>query len=197
MGDPKKSRKKYQTPSHPWIKARIDEEAEIVKEYGFKTKQEIWKVDSKLRNFARIAKKLIPRKDKQAVIETKQLLDKLTAMGLLEADSQLDKVLNINLKVLLDRRLQSMVCKKGFAKTMKQARQFITHRHVAVNGKVITSPSYLVSKKEEAVVQFLHTSALANPEHPERALALKPAEAKELKAIKEHPKKVEEKVTKE
>lgn len=197
MGDPKKSRKKYQTPSHPWIRARIEEEAELVKEYGFKTKKEIWKIDSKLRNFARIAKKLIPRKDKQAEVETKQLLDKLTSLGLLEANSQLDKVLNINLKVLLERRLQSLVCRKGFAKTMGQARQFITHRHVSIGGKVITSPSYLVSKKEENGMQFLSTSALANPEHPQRALALKPAEAKELKTIKEHAHKAEEKVTKE
>jgi small subunit ribosomal protein S4 len=171
MGDPKTLRKKYQTPSHPWIKTRIVEEAELVKEYGFKTKKEIWKIDSLLRNFKRIAKRLIAAEGKQAELETKQLLDRLTLLGLLDMNSQLDKVLDIDLKTLIERRLQSLVCRKGLAKTMDQARQFITHRHVSVGHKVITSPSYLVSKKEEAMITFLSTSKLAQPDHPERISA--------------------------
>ncbi len=154
MGDPRKHRKKYQTPGTAWSKSRIEEEAELVKEFGFKNKKEIWKVESLLRKFARKAKDLIPSEGKQAEIETKHLLEKLASLGLLEPNSQLDKVLDINLKSLAERRLQSQVYKKGFAKSVKQARQFITHRHVLINNKVITSPSYLVSKKEESLIKF-------------------------------------------
>ena len=40
MGSPKKPRKKYSTPSHPWQKIRIEEEKELLKEYGLKNKKE-------------------------------------------------------------------------------------------------------------------------------------------------------------
>ncbi len=42
MGDPKFSRKKYETPNHPWQTARIKEEKDICKKYGLKNKTEIW-----------------------------------------------------------------------------------------------------------------------------------------------------------
>ena len=41
MGDPKKIRKSYRTPSHPWQKQRIVEEDELLKTYGIKNKTHI------------------------------------------------------------------------------------------------------------------------------------------------------------
>ena len=43
MGDPKRLRKKYETPSHPWEEERIKRETELMKKYGLKNKREIWK----------------------------------------------------------------------------------------------------------------------------------------------------------
>ena len=42
MGKPKFSRKKYETPSHPWQEDRIKKENELIKKYGLKNKREIW-----------------------------------------------------------------------------------------------------------------------------------------------------------
>jgi small subunit ribosomal protein S4 len=53
MGDPKFSRRKYDTPSHPWQGVRIKEENELIKKYGLKNKRELWKVQSLLRNYRR------------------------------------------------------------------------------------------------------------------------------------------------
>ncbi len=170
MGDPKKQRKTYQTPSTPWSKSRIEEEAVLRKNYGFKTKTEIWKVSSKLRRYARKAKELIAAEGKQAELETQHLLGKLASLGLVESNSQLDKVLDIGTEALFDRRLQTQVFKKGMARTIKQARQLITHRHVLVGDKVIASPSHLVTKKEEALIRFMPTSPFAQPDHPERVI---------------------------
>ena len=50
MGDPKKQRKKYETPLHPWQGERILAEKKIMEEYGLKNKKEIWKMNSMLRN---------------------------------------------------------------------------------------------------------------------------------------------------
>ena len=45
MGDPRKLRKKYYPPSHPWQKIRIDEEKILMKDYGFKNKKEFQCLD--------------------------------------------------------------------------------------------------------------------------------------------------------
>ena len=68
MGDPKKLRKKYSKPNHPWQKLRIEEEIELITEYGLKNKKEVWKMASILKNYKKRVKKLIPRKDIQSEI---------------------------------------------------------------------------------------------------------------------------------
>ena len=50
-----------------------------------------------------------------------------------------------NLMILLERRLDNVVFRMGFARTRKEARQVVDHKHVMVNGKVVNIPSYLVS----------------------------------------------------
>ncbi len=49
-----------------------------------------------------------------------------------------------NLMVLLERRLDSVVFRMGFARTRREARQVVGHKHVLVNGKCINIPSYLI-----------------------------------------------------
>ncbi len=50
-----------------------------------------------------------------------------------------------NLMVLLERRLDNVVFRMGFARTRKEARQIVGHKHVLVNGKSVKIPSYLIS----------------------------------------------------
>ncbi len=50
----------------------------------------------------------------------------------------------LNFLRLLDMRLQTMVWRLGYAKTIFQARQMVSHQHIAVNGKVVDIPSYLL-----------------------------------------------------
>ena len=50
MGDPKKIRKKYETPVHPWIKSRIDSERKLAKEFGTTNKKELWKMETVLKS---------------------------------------------------------------------------------------------------------------------------------------------------
>ena len=49
-----------------------------------------------------------------------------------------------NLMTLLESRLDSVVFRMGFARTRREARQVVDHKHVLVNGKCINIPSYLV-----------------------------------------------------
>lgn len=195
MGDPKRFRKKYSTPMHPWNKAAIDEEAEIKKEYGIRRKKEIYLMDSFLKRYRGIAKRLSIDTTEQGAKEAEASLNKLKRLGLLAQDANLSQVLALTLKDILERRLQTLVFRKGMSRSMKQARQFITHRHVLVNGKEITSPSYLLTLDEEANLTFKEKSSLASEDHPERvdpAQAIKEEAAKLREETKELKKKVEE-----
>ena len=49
-----------------------------------------------------------------------------------------------NLMVLLERRLDNVIFRLGFARTRKEARQIVDHKHVLVNGKCVNIPSYLI-----------------------------------------------------
>ena len=49
-----------------------------------------------------------------------------------------------NLMILLESRLDNVVFRMGFARTRREARQIVDHKHVLVNGKQVNIPSYLV-----------------------------------------------------
>jgi small subunit ribosomal protein S4 len=173
MGDPKKTRKKFTTPSHPWIRARLEVEKEVKLSYGLKNKKEIYKMDSFLRRIKSQMKKLSSETSAQAEKERQQLLTKLKKLHLIGEEGSMDTVLGLELKNVLERRLQSIVFKKGLASSMKQARQFIIHQHICIGDKKITSPSYLVSAGEESMITFAPVSNLSNIDHPERMAARK------------------------
>ena len=84
----------------------------------------------------------------------KALLDKLVKLGLLKEGQGLDDVLALTINNILERRLQTLVWKKGLAKTPKMARQLITHGKVTVSQKLVKSPSYIVPTGEEGMISL-------------------------------------------
>jgi len=188
MGDPKKLRKKYATPMHPWNVNQIEVEKELLNSYGLGNKKEIWKMVSILKKYKAIAKRLIADQTEQGAKEKEQMMNKLQKLGLINAGAELDDVLSLETKDIMERRLQSLVFRKGMARSMKQARQFIVHRLIMVGDKKITFPSYVVSQEEEAQIKFDANKSLADEEHPERVNINKDIQA-EAAAIKKKPKK--------
>ena len=168
MGHPKKSKKKFSRPEHPWRAARIELEKPLMKDYGLGHKKEIWKTDSILRRFKKQAKLLIAKESEQAKKEEKLLIEKLSRLGLINENGKIDDILSLDIKNILDRRLQTLVYKKNLAKTAKQARQFIVHGHIDVGNTKVNIPSYLILKEQEHLIKFNPTSKLHNEEHPER-----------------------------
>ena len=57
-----------------------------------------------------------------------------------------------NLLVLLERRLDNMVYRLGFAGSRKEARQLVSHRHIMVNGRKVNVPSFLVKEGDDIEV---------------------------------------------
>ena len=101
MGSPKKQRKKFSKPSHPWQKDRILAEQDLLKMYGLNRKYEIWKMNSILKNFTRQAKNLITAENPQVEKEKSQLLTKLSSLGLMGKDAMIEDVLSITLKDII------------------------------------------------------------------------------------------------
>ena len=134
----KRKHKLYSNPKKPFDKLRIDEEEKIKKEFGLKNKKEIWKTEAKVKLVRDKARKLI----KSSPEKQKVLFDQLKKIGI-KSDSLTD-AFALNTKDYLERRLQTVVFKKGFANTVKEARQKIVHKMILVDGKVINKPSYLL-----------------------------------------------------
>ncbi len=168
MGDPKKLKKKYNTPMHPWNRTAIETEGVLKKEYGLVNKREIYIASSLLKKFKDTAKKLVAVKTAQGEKEKKQLADKLQRYGLMQPGGALDDVLSLQLKDILERRIQTLIFRKGLARSMKQARQFILHRHIRIGEKEITSPSTVLDLEEESKLRFKPSSKLSKEDHPER-----------------------------
>jgi ribosomal protein S4 len=89
-------------------------------------------------------------------------------MGILNMGASLDDVLALETEAVLSRRLQTLVYLKGFSSTPYQARQLISHGHVAVKGRKVTIPSYMVAKEEETQIQYTIRSPLNEISHPAR-----------------------------
>lgn len=165
MGDPKKRRKKYSTPSHPFQKERIEEENKIIKDYGLKNKKEVWKAESLIRKYRKLARDLQAERDEVRKPKEDELLKKLMSLKLVSDGATLDDVLGLGINDILNRRLQTLVFKKGLAKTIKQARQFIVHGIISVNGRKVTVPGYIVKSNEEASLGYYgKIPLLDNPE---------------------------------
>ena len=58
-----------------------------------------------------------------------------------------------NLMILLESRLDNVVFRMGFARTRREARQIVDHKHVLVNGKCVNIPSYLVKAGDQIEIR--------------------------------------------
>ncbi len=167
MGDPKRHRKKYVTPPHPWDKARLEREAQLVIKYGLRNKRELWRFQNILRKYRRVARDLLgkinlPGKEGEyARAKAQAVIKKLARIGVLDENATLDDILNLTVENFLERRLQTLVYRLGLARTIKQARQLITHGHIAIDGRRVTAPSYIVEKDEESKISYYQNSPFA------------------------------------
>jgi small subunit ribosomal protein S4 len=168
MGDPKKPRKKYETSKFPWQTDTLQTELRLIGEYGLRNKKEFWRHRTMVSKFRGVARSLLGMSSEERKKRKKQLLDRLYRLGILPKDAELDDVLDLTIENILERRFQSIVFRKGLTKSMHQARQFIVHGHVAIDGKRVSSPGYLVLRDEEAKIGYAPTSPLSNSDHPIR-----------------------------
>ena len=164
--------KRYETPNHPYQGERIAQEGDLLGRYGLKNKEELWRAQSELRSYRREARRLIG--EAQGDLEAAEtagaaFLDRLRRYGVLSEGDDISRVLGLDVTDILERRLQTVVYRSGLASTPEQARQFVVHGHITVDGARVTRPSKTVEVAEEDGIEFDETSPLADDLHPERA----------------------------
>ncbi len=168
MGDPKKQRKKYETSRFPWQTDVLQSELKLLGQYGLRNKRELWRHKTMLSKFRGNARSLLGMPTEVRKKMEGQLLDRLHHLGILPETAVLDDILDLTLNEVLERRLQTLVFRRGLAKSVYQARQLITHGHIAIEKKRVSSPGYLVLREEEVKIDYSPTSPLSNPSHPLR-----------------------------
>ncbi len=92
----------------------------------------------------------------------------MSRLGILPETANVDNILDLNVKDLMERRLQTLVYRAGLARTIHQARQFVSHGHIGIGGETVTVPGYIVRKEEESRISFHPTSSVSNSQHPAR-----------------------------
>ncbi len=198
MGDPRKAKKKFERPRKTWDKKRIEEETKLKELYGLKNNREIWRAKSFLRNKRRIARTLLAKNLEERLKRAKEVLDNLMNLNLLREKAVLEDVFTLGVNDLLERRLQTIVWRQNLSNTVKQARQFIVHGHIAVNGKKVTIPGFIVPKEFESSISYygkpleleIKASKSKAVSSEEKDLAKKELE-KEFEEVKEAAEKME------
>jgi len=156
MGDPKKPRKKWEGPTHPWRKDVLLQELELIGKYGLRNKRELWRAKTFLRKIRNQAREIMGLFPEERIRREKLLINRLYRLGLIPSlDATLDDVLRLTINDILDRRLQVFVYRMGLARSLYHARQLIVHGHILVNGRRVTSPGYMVKREEENNIKVL------------------------------------------
>ena len=182
MGDPKRQRKSYETPRHPWRRDQLDVELRLVGEYGLRNKRELWRYKTMLSKVRGIARSLLGASEVARSRIEREYLAKLSRMGILSESASIDEVLDLDIRDLLERRLQTMVFRRGLAKTLHQARQMVSHGHIAVAGRIVSVPGYIVNRNEEPKIKYFSYSPLAKNDHPIRKIITATSASQEVAA---------------
>ena len=149
-------------------------------------------LQTRLRKYRSQARELLAKidtGDAQSKKESQQLIMSLNRLNILPPNSTLDDVLTLETESILSRRLQTLTYLKGLANTSYQARQLISHGHIAISDRRVTVPGYLVTKDEESEIGYTSDSPLNDVMHPARPKA----DFKSVPLVKKDILKVEKK----
>ncbi len=177
MGAPKRNRRKYDKPKEIWNSERIESDNQLVKDYGLKNMKELWIAQTRIGRVRRNARMFLSGAE-GGNQEDKGMIKRLSKFGITKADATFDDLLDLDEKAILERRLQSIVMRRGLARTMRQARQLIVHGFISIDGRKVTRPGYLVSLEEEKFIGYYKPIKIEAPSQQQatQPVAEQPAE---------------------
>merc|ERR1712036_62922 len=148
-------------PRRSYDKPRLDAELKLIGTYGLKNKREIWRVGLVLSKVRAVARQLLTleERDPQRIFQGQALMRRMIRYGILDEDKQrLDYVLELKIENFMERRLQTLVFKRGLAKSIHHARVLIRQKHIRVGCKIVDIPSFMVRVESQPHIEFSLTS---------------------------------------
>lgn len=161
MGAPRRNRSKFEKPKERWNLERIKSDRTLINEFGLKNHKELWKVQTEVSRIRSNVRELLSGSGSDDV--KNNIIGRLTRLGVASNNATLDSLLDIKENNLLGRRLQTVVFKKGMARTPKQARQLIVHGFIAIDGRKVNRPGYLVDSSVEGRIGYYKPIDVAPP----------------------------------
>lgn len=152
MGAPKRNRSTYDKPKERWNLDRIKSDNALKDEYGLKNMRELWKAQTEISRIRGNARELLAGSSQEGM--KVQLIGRLERLGIARPGASLDDLLDLKPNSILERRLQTIVFKRGLARTIKQARQLTTHGFIAIDGRKVNRPGILIDVKSEARIGY-------------------------------------------
>merc|ERR1712070_960434 len=144
-------------PRRSYDKARLDAELKLIGTYGLKNKREIWRLGLVLSKVRAVARQLLTmeERDTRRIFQGQALMRRMIRYGILEEDKQrLDYVLALKLEDFMERRLQTLVFKRGLAKSIHHARVLIKQKHIRVGRQIVDVPSFMVRVESQPHIEF-------------------------------------------
>jgi len=175
MGAPRKNRRKYEKTKAMWNVIRIKADNELIDAYSLKNMKELWKVQTELSRLRSNVRRTLSGTSTTSTMQN-AIISRLKRLGVVSGDVMPETLLELKANVLLERRLQSIVFRKGLARSMKQARQLITHGFIAINGVKVNTPGYMVKVDEEHKIGYYKPINIEPKAPPAPAEAAKEAE---------------------
>lgn len=163
MGDPRRLRNKFERPKKLWELDRLKHDKALKVEYGLKNMSELWAITAHLKKYRREARRLLSLNEEERKADEPKILNKLVRMGVMKEGGRVEDILSLEVRAFLERRLQTLVQRKGLGRTTRQCRQLVTHGFISVGGRKVSTPGYLVSSDEESTIMYSRPIDLSVP----------------------------------
>ena len=153
---------KFEKPKERWNLERIKSDRALINEFGLKNHKELWKVQSEVSRIRRNVRELLSVGSVAEDVK-ERMIGRLTKLGITNPNTTLDNLLDLKENDLLNRRLQTVVFKKGMARSIRQARQITVHGFISINGRKVNRPGYLVDTETEKRIAYYKPIDVAPP----------------------------------
>ena len=123
----------------------------------------MWRVQITLAKLRKAARELLTldENDPRRLFEGSALMKRMYKYGLLnENENKLDYILGLTIHRFMDRRLQTLVYRKGLANSVHQARVLIRQRHIRLGKNLTNVPSVMIRMDQEKNIDYTANSSL-------------------------------------
>ena len=145
-----------------WKKEQNVREIQVVRRYHVQDREDYLKYNKVVGQIQKLIAKLITLKasDSYRIVKTRQLVDKLYEMGLVNSRQGLEVCEKVNVATFCRRRLPVVLQRLKMAETVKEAVMYIEQGHIKVGVETVTHPAFHMNRNMEDPIQWVSGSKI-------------------------------------